>query len=102
MVIPDALSRAIALIDIAQHPVSDPWYIDLRKAVIDIPQFYSNYRIENDILYKYCTRGINEFDTHWKFVLPVDLRANVLNECHDEPTTGHGGYFKTIGRVRQD
>lgn len=102
MVVPDALSRAIAMVDVAMHPITDPWYIDLRETVIQNPQYYANYRIENDILYKYCARGINEFDSRWKVVVPSDLRAEVLNECHDEPTAGHGGFFKTMGRVRQD
>lgn len=90
MVVPDALSRSIAVINVTTNPITDDWYLQLKAKVLADPDTHPNFRIENDILYKYCARGGNEFDTKWKIVVPTDYRLEVLRDCHDEPTAAHG------------
>ena len=37
----------------------------------------------------------------WQFILPKTERAAILRQLHDEPTGGHLGGNKTLGKVRQ-
>ena len=37
----------------------------------------------------------------WQFILPKTERAAILRQLHDEPTGGHLGGNKTMGKVRQ-
>ena len=37
----------------------------------------------------------------WQFILPKTERAAILHQLHDEPTGGHLGGNKTLGKVRQ-
>lgn len=101
LVVPDALSRSIALVDVTTNPVQDEWYRDLRAKTEQSPDLFPNYRIENDTLQRFCARGPNEFSPRWKLVVPKEHRPAVLQECHDDTTAAHGGFFKTIGRVRR-
>lgn len=53
MVVPDALSRAIGLIDTSTiDPTEDPEHQELIEEVRKDPQKYPIYRVENDILYR--------------------------------------------------
>ena len=57
-----------------------------------------NYAIIQGVLYK-----INKTITGnpWKLVVPTKLRADVLKLMHDDPSAGHGGFFKTYTLARK-
>lgn len=104
MVVPDALSRAIDAIDVSLFVNSDdPWYNALLKHVQTKPEKYQQFRVENGLLYKYCERGKKSlgYSLSWRMVVPESERLRVLRESHDEPVSGHGGFFKTLDRVRR-
>lgn len=101
LVVPDALSRSIALVDVSSHTGQDEWFVKLRNQVEQSPDLFPNYRLENGVIQRFCARGPNEFAPRWKIVVPKELRESVLNECHDNVTAAHGGFFKTIGRIRR-
>lgn len=101
MVVADALSRAVELIDVQSFPQStDKWYVNLVAQVQKDPDKFPQYRCEEEILYKHCSYGARRFDgSGWRVVVPADRRKDVLVRCHDDPLSAHGGRHKTIDRV---
>lgn len=101
MVVADALSRAVELIDEADFgKTSDRWYLGLIKRVKEEPEKLSQYRVEGDLLFKYCSYRPHQIDQPtWRLVVPTEKRTDVLRACHDDPLSAHGGRHKTIDRV---
>ncbi|KAE8738339.1 hypothetical protein FOCC_FOCC016181, partial [Frankliniella occidentalis] len=52
-----------------------------------------------DSLYKLITINPN-LPLSWVPVVPRELRHQLLEECHDIPTSGHGGWWRTFQRLR--
>lgn len=104
MAVPDALSRAVCLVDTTIiQPSIDDEYRDMFEAVEKDPDSFPQYRIENETLYRHCKLSqYNELDNPWKIVVPKSKQAEVLAECHDDVTAAHGGIYKTLYRIRQD
>lgn len=95
-VVPDALSRSVQvnLISIIPEIITDRWYLSMKEKVLNQPLSFLNWRVEEDRLFKQC-RG----SSTWKLVVPKDQRQDVLHECHDDPTAGHLGIYKTYKRI---
>lgn len=104
-VVPDALSRTpeISLIDISIEKL-DAWYLSLKEKIIKNPDSYANFKVESDIVYKLSLSrskvktNINE----WKILVPKYLRNDIIVSCHDPPTAGHFGFFKTLARIQEN
>lgn len=105
--VPDALSRAVPdlteldngrsthiQLDLISIPrvVTDNWYNRMLKKVCDNQLLYPKWRIQDEKLYKNVGT--------WKLVVPKDQRLEVFKECHDHPTAGHLGIYKTYHRVQ--
>lgn len=105
MVVADALSRAVELVDIENFSnAKDKWYDNLMERVATVPSEYSNFRVENNTLYKNCTvakRNLG-FVSDWRVVVPTNRRNDVMADCHSSALSAHGGYHKTIDRVRRN
>lgn len=103
-VVPDALSRCVNVISagINRAPI-DPWYRRLRDKVELEPTRYPQFRVENDTLYKYCGNMADDelVDYQWRVVVPKHERKNILESGHDKLTAAHGGFKKTLERVRR-
>lgn len=56
------------------------------------------YHLSKGVLYRYLDDIYTEEP---QLVIPVTLRKEVMSECHDSVTSGHGGYEKTLHRVTQ-
>lgn len=113
---PDALSRAplggedsedyaeedVPKIEIVSFDkdVEDGWYVKLRYLVLNNPAAYPHWKVEDQLLYKKIFNGIRA-EAVWVKVIPKEMRARVYEECHDSPTAGHFGFFKTFNRIRQ-
>jgi hypothetical protein len=42
------------------------------------------------------------FYKSWIYLVPeCTLKGKILKVCHDSPTTGHQGYFKTYRKIRE-
>lgn len=102
MLIPDALSRAVYLIDMSENAKQDNEYNELIEKVRKSPDEYPQFRIQNEILYRHCRNWDNTVSSRWKIYVPGFKRNEVLQECHDDLTAAHGGVFKTLHRVRTD
>lgn len=105
-VIPDALSRSVTVNIISDSNVSskpdtsDNWYLNIFNGCQDSPESYPNYRVDNNVLYRYMrNKNILTAEFDWKEVVPGERREEVLTECHCEPTAGHFGVFKTYKRL---
>lgn len=115
-VVPDCLSRAVPDSSVAEvslvevddrqtySPSKDRWYRRMIQMVEEDPRKYKTWRIENGVLFKYVTCAIPELSRNsdcWKLVIPKEGRAELLQRCHDIPTAGHVGTYKTYWRLRQ-
>lgn len=93
MDLPDALSRAVALINIANFDESnDPWYKKMREKAMK--NELDRYKIHEARLYR---RG--KFDSHtgdrlWVLAIPREKVPEVLKENHDAKS--HPGFWKTL------
>ena len=45
---------------------------------------------------------VQEDDGQRKLVVPTSMRQKVMALCHDEPTKGHPGVYKTTELVKHD
>lgn len=101
-VVPDCLSRAVehGTLDSIHHN-SDPWYDKMCQKVLTNPLGYSNWRLDSgNRLYKYVRHNSfsKEVD-YWKIVIPKPNRLKILQDCHNNPLSGHLGIYKTYYRV---
>lgn len=103
MVVADALSRAIEQIDTSMFTsCGDHWYNKIVKSVTESPEKNSQYKFEENLLFKYCSNHKHGYIASWRLVVPKPSRNDVISQCHDPPLSAHGGYHKTIDRVRRD
>ena len=105
-VVPDALSRAplqVSSLDLS--PVDlDPWCRRMVQRVLASPDRFPFWRVENGLLYKFSANHRHNLVSNlreWKLVIPKRLRLRVIAECHDFPTAGHMGMFKTLSRISE-
>ena len=104
-VVPDALSRvSINLITYSggTHGCSDPWYNKVFNGCKEKPQFYKNFIIKDNILYRSCKNKFNlQSQNLWKVVMPRDLVESCIKECHDGLGSVHPGTLKTLFKVKE-
>lgn len=113
-IVPDFLSRAvpvladaIEVIPVDSPPLfsdtNDKWYKGMIVKVNTNPEKFPSWRVESDMLYKYCKCRIPELSKtsdYWKIVIPKDKRLEILKRSHNDVTSGHVGVFKTFWKIR--
>lgn len=92
----------LALIEVKQG-VKDGWFQAVYDNVLNHPENYPSWQIKGNTLYKYIRPRQPEIDHRfeWKLVVPKDYREQVYRECHDDPKSGHLGFYKTYHRILQ-
>ena len=108
-VIPDALSRIqheeneINVIYDLDLDRIDPWFDNLRNKILNNPENFNQWKVENDYIYKHIISKVKMKTNipEWKLVVPKPQRYDVIKACHDPPTSGHFGFYKTLNRVQQ-
>lgn len=102
-VIPDALSRApVSAIGTSGSSLvtTDSWYKNIFNSCQSKPQSFSNFIIKDGRLFR---RGKSNHplssEFSWKEVVPSELREQIIQENHAEPTAGHLGVYKTYHRL---
>lgn len=105
-VVPDTLSRSVPAIEtievLDKSVTTDKWYKKMYDRVVKYPKRYPLWRIENSVLYKQIKPAypeLTEPSSAWCIVVPRENRTEVIRACHDPPTCGHLGVFKTTARV---
>lgn len=102
MVVPDALSRAIESIDIIQlAKTGDKEYITLRENVMKKPGDYFDLRVDSDLLLKHVNKYADAIDDAWRIYVPADHRDTILQQYHNDKLAAHGGFAKTLYRIRR-
>lgn len=91
-------STPVHLIDLPTL-IEDEWYLNLLKAVQEEPEKYEKFQVKDGVLYKLITVS-PYLPIQWVQVIPQEGRNVLLQKCHDDPTSGHTGIFKTFGRLR--
>ncbi|KAM7289119.1 DDE-type integrase/transposase/recombinase [Ixodes scapularis] len=71
-------------------PRSHFWRFDGKRCVFDFGQ--------TCVLYK---ENFGDNNSPWLLVIPTDLREEIFQACHDDPTSGHLGYSRTLARIRE-
>lgn len=103
--VPDALSRApvavVAAFHLESDNIKDPWYSKMLQRVDENSGKYPLWRVEGGILYKFVSER-DELVNTWKLVIPKENREEILERCHNVPSSGHFGVFKTCKRVSAD
>lgn len=105
MVVADAFSRAVETVDVQSFSSSDDsWYDSWRNRVLTNPDKFPNFRIDTDVLYKNCESGKKSlgYVSSWRIVVPSNKRNEVMQDSHNPPLSAHGGYHKTIDRIRRN
>lgn len=111
-VVPDMLSRSMdPSLDSVQlssfhqkfTESEDLWYKRMIEKVKKLPEKFSAWRVEKQLLYKYTPCRIPELSSeadYWKLVVPKNARKDLIRQCHDDLTSGHLGIFKTLWRLK--
>lgn len=100
MVVADALSRSVDVVEVSTFPdETDEWYTKLCAVVSSNSLTYDIYRLENGILYRNC--ALRNDPENWLIVVPTGKRENVLQDAHDDPMSAHGGYAKTLDKIKR-
>lgn len=113
-VVPDCLSRAefdeLSVSDICfEIELNSPEfkseeYQKLRKTVSENKLSLPDICIIDDFLYKrvkFRQGAEDEEDSLWRLWIPDSLSEQVIKSAHDSLSSGHGGFAKTLSRVRQ-
>ena len=104
MVVPDALSRAVESISLkTELGCSDKWYDNLVEKIQHNPEKFAQFKFNQGVLYKYCSKNKTNVDSNpvWRIVCHKSSIKEILKKSHDDVLSAHGGYFKTVDRVKR-
>lgn len=111
--VPDALSRCFvdALETVAKPPIDleaqsfqSEEYLELLKHIEQFKSSLPDVVTRDGIAYKrvkFYTGDISQETDCWKLWVPEGLRESVMENHHVPPNCSHGGYLKTLNRIRQ-
>ncbi|CAB0036437.1 unnamed protein product [Trichogramma brassicae] len=105
--VPDALSRAFECDErsefFAFERIEDEWYMKKLSEVKKSPSKYTNWYIEDGMLYKRSYNAlldpVSNAENSWRLVVPAEQRERVLTESHCLTSSGHLGAKKTYDRL---
>lgn len=109
-IVPDYLSRSVPIVTDSisvdsenDLSINDPWYIRMIRKVNSHPRKFSQWRVDNNTLYKYVECKYPELSDididSWKRVIPRSERNRLISIAHDTPTSGHLGVYKTFHKL---
>lgn len=104
-VVPDALSRACETLEAramdAPIKTNDSWYNDLLSRLDKNGLIGQSYRFEKNHLYCAMRRADNPAHEGWKKCVPIEFIAETIRDNHDNVFAAHGGFHKTVNRLRE-
>lgn len=86
-----ALPVNMDLADLQKALLKDPYTRDIIASIRQDPTTHPSFYFTSNKLFYECRLVILEDEV---------LRQKLLAECHDSLTGGHGGYLKTLKRMR--
>lgn len=113
-IVPDTLSRQdIAELSLNNKPIeidfsapefNDHEYVQLRKVVSENKDSLPDITVKDNFIYKrvHFRQGVeDEEDSLWRLWIPKSLTMSVIQSGHDSVVSCHGGFAKTLSRIRQ-
>lgn len=85
--------------------IRDNWFLNLTQKIKKTPLKYPAYRLDGKRLFKYVQHPYSNLvgeAAQWREVVPKERRRELIHTCHDRPTSGHLGVYKTYHRLAQD
>lgn len=105
-VVPDALSRIHTEVNSLEIDLEkvETFYVQLKNKVLKNPERYPQWKVEGDYLYKHVSSKIplHTNISEWKILVPKVYRKDIMNLCHNEPTSAHFGFYKTLKRISEE
>lgn len=104
-VVPDALSRACETLEIcgidATVRTNDGWYNGIVAKLDKNGLVGQIYRYEANNLFCFIRRSENPAHEGWKKCVPVEFVEETIRDNHDNVLAAHGGFHKTVNRLRE-
>lgn len=104
-VVPDALSRACEALELSEIDTTlktnDAWYNALVARKDRNGLIGKMYRYEKHHLYAFVARAENPAHEGWKKCVPKEFVEETIRENHDDVFAAHGGFHKTVSRIRE-
>lgn len=98
---PSSTVAALEFSDIARQQRQDPALVDIFNELSSTATAVSRkaklFTLRGGILYR---ENFQPHGEQWLLVIPRSLQREVIAACHDDPTSGHLGLFKTYSRLR--
>lgn len=112
-IVPDALSRIYCdsleeqyeriPLDFNSIEFKSEEYTKLIKTIETNQERLPDLKVEEHLVYKRCQfydgNPVNESNA-WKLWVPLALTTDLIRQAHDPPECAHGGFFKTLMRLR--
>ena len=83
--------------DLELRPLIDYLEGQLKQPPRTFRRTISSFFLRDNILYK---RNFDPSARTALLVVPSAMREEILNACHDEPSSGHLGFTRTLARIR--
>lgn len=77
-------------------------YLELLSKINQRLDKYSQFRVDNGILYKYVRCTIPELSSdsdYWKIVVPKDKRKDLIHTYHNDVRSRHVGIYKVYWKL---
>lgn len=79
--------------------VKDAAYVNLREDILEAPEKFPQFKVENNVIYKIFGNPLTCED-RWLIYVPQDFRKNLIENFHNHPVSGHMGVERTLLRIR--
>lgn len=116
-VVPDTLSRAFAdelepveqeafVLDLESDSFQSTEYASMRQTIFENSNRFPDLKIEGNLIFRrvkfreHSDVPVNEAGL-WRLWLPTDLVQNLISQAHDPPLAAHGGFEKTLYRLKK-
>ena len=110
-VVPDALSRMFSeeiaisnagnFVDMDSNGFISDEYEEIKAIVLKDKNRLPDLKVEGRFVYKRLFSGDIVQQSVWRLWIPSSLTETVISNAHDPPTSAHGGFAKTLDRIKR-
>ena len=110
-IVPDTLSRIYSdaittatyqeFIDLQDDEFESDDYKKIRSAIVKEKDSLPDVKVIGPHVFKRCFINDQDPSSTWKLWIPNNLSEKVIKSCHDITTSAHGGFAKTLEKIRR-
>lgn len=110
-VVPDALSRynmeeleVYTLVNLEASEFKSDNYLEKVRVITENQTNLPDLKVKNGLIFKRTipvTENQPSEEFAWKLWVPEELTTSTIAKAHNAPTTAHGGFHKTLRRLRE-